>query len=110
MSNGTYSEENAHKFSGVDVNSPFFEKLNKRIFITSAETKLEESEGGVDMELETYLKGYLTDEQEKAAREEEREKVAVNFLRKGINVEVVSEATGFPLERVMELQATLNNN
>jgi predicted transposase/invertase (TIGR01784 family) len=43
------------------------------------------------------------------AREEEREKIALNLLRKNILLETISEATGLTIEQLQQLQSSLSN-
>jgi predicted transposase/invertase (TIGR01784 family) len=40
------------------------------------------------------------------AREEEREKIALNLLRKNIPIETIAEATGLTLEQLQKLQTS----
>jgi predicted transposase/invertase (TIGR01784 family) len=44
------------------------------------------------------------------AREEEREKIALNLLRKNILLETISEATGLTIEQLQQLQSSLSND
>ncbi len=41
------------------------------------------------------------------AREEEREKIALNMLRKSMLIETIAEVTGLTIDRIQQLQ--LNN-
>jgi predicted transposase YdaD len=44
------------------------------------------------------------------AREEEREKIALNMLRKNISLETIAEVTGLTIDRLQQLQATPIND
>ncbi len=44
------------------------------------------------------------------AREEEREKIALNLLQKNIPLETIAEVTELTIERLLQLQATLSND
>jgi predicted transposase/invertase (TIGR01784 family) len=43
-------------------------------------------------------------------KEEEREKIAINMLRKNIPLETIAELTGLTIDRLQQLQATLSND
>jgi predicted transposase YdaD len=44
------------------------------------------------------------------ARDEEREKIALNMLRKNISLETIAEVTGLTIDRLQQLQATPTND
>jgi predicted transposase YdaD len=44
------------------------------------------------------------------ARDEEREKIALNMLRKNISLETIAEVTGLTIDRLQQLQATPIND
>jgi predicted transposase YdaD len=47
---------------------------------------------------------------QKESREKEREEIAIKLLNKGIEVEIVAETTGLPIEKIRALQTNRQNN
>jgi predicted transposase YdaD len=47
---------------------------------------------------------------QKEAREKERQEIAIKLLNRGIEVEIIAETTGLPIEKIRALQTNRQNN
>jgi predicted transposase YdaD len=47
---------------------------------------------------------------QKEAREKERQEIAIKLINRGIEVEIIAETTGLPIEKIRALQTNRQNN
>ena len=77
------------------------QEFNQRVKQATEET---------EMPLLSHMELRAMEEGKKEGKKEGKEEVALNFLRMGLPAEQVSEATGFSLDQIQQLQAQLDQD